>query len=141
MIPPFQIHDLYSVLEFLQIGAPFLVPCATWRASTTRPTVLGMCQTTSILHPSSLQSSQRLCLPGFYRSRRRLQTSHHSDRTTPISYPGREVYFQWDHTDRTVGPNDSHVTSTTVKAPKHCLWISQLNTTYTPLTTYLATLT
>jgi len=56
------------------------------------------------------------------------------NKTIPLSYPGREVYLQWDLANKTVGPNNSYVTSTTAQAPKYCLWVSQLNATYTLLT-------
>jgi hypothetical protein len=33
-----------------------------------------------------------------------------------------------------VGPNNSFITSTNATSPRHVLWVSQLNATYTPLT-------
>jgi hypothetical protein len=56
------------------------------------------------------------------------------NKTIPLSYPGREVYLQWDGAGMSVGPNNSYTTSTSAKAPMYVLWVSQLNTTYTPLT-------
>ena len=55
------------------------------------------------------------------------------NRTNPLSFPGREVYFTWDAPGSPVGPNNSYVTSTTVTEPAYVAWISQLNVTYTPL--------
>lgn len=55
------------------------------------------------------------------------------NRTAPLSYPGREVFLQWDAPGQPIGPNNSYVTSTTVSQPKFALWVSQLNATYTPL--------
>jgi len=51
----------------------------------------------------------------------------------PLSYPGRQVFLQWDAPGQLVGPNNSYVTTTNVKGPKFAAWLSQLNVTYTPL--------
>jgi Ferritin-like domain len=56
------------------------------------------------------------------------------NRTIPLSYPGREVYFSWESPGKPVGPNNSYVTSTAAGAPKFVLWANQLNVTYSPLT-------
>ncbi|KAF7510472.1 hypothetical protein GJ744_006318 [Endocarpon pusillum] len=56
------------------------------------------------------------------------------NRSIPLSYPGREVYFSWETPGKPVGPNNSYITSTTAGAPKFVLWASQLNVTYSPLT-------
>lgn len=55
------------------------------------------------------------------------------NKTTPLSYPGREVFLEWDTPGKPVGPNDSYVTSTSAGTPAFALWVSQLNATYTPL--------
>lgn len=55
------------------------------------------------------------------------------NRSIPLSYPGREVYLQWEAPGMPVGPNNSYVTSTTAKDPQYVVWVSQLNTTYSPL--------
>lgn len=55
------------------------------------------------------------------------------NRTQPLSYPGREVFLQWDEPGSAIGPNNSYVTSTSAGAPMFALWVSQLNTTYSPL--------
>ncbi|RKU40837.1 hypothetical protein DL546_003812 [Coniochaeta pulveracea] len=55
------------------------------------------------------------------------------NRSVPLSYPGRQVFLQWDEPGQAVGPNNSYVTSTMAGAPKFALWVSQLNATYTPL--------
>lgn len=55
------------------------------------------------------------------------------NRTMPLSYPGREVFLEWDAPGAAVGPNNSYVTSTTASAPKFALWVTQLNATYSPL--------
>lgn len=62
------------------------------------------------------------CAPGITRNR-----------TMPLSYPGREVFLQWDEPGAAVGPNDSYVTSTSASTPKFALWVTQLNATYSPL--------
>lgn len=55
------------------------------------------------------------------------------NRSIPLSYPGRQVFLQWDAPGQVVGPNNSYVTSTNVIEPKFAAWVSQLNVTYTPL--------
>ncbi|PSR82810.1 hypothetical protein BD289DRAFT_483667 [Coniella lustricola] len=55
------------------------------------------------------------------------------NRTIPLSYPGREVFLQWDKPGSPVGPNNSYITSTSAGTPMFALWVSQLNATYTPL--------
>jgi len=62
------------------------------------------------------------CAPGISRNR-----------SMPLSYPGREVFLQWDAPGQVVGPNNSYVTSTNVLVPKFAAWVSQLNVSYTPL--------
>lgn len=56
------------------------------------------------------------------------------NRSIPLSFPGREVYFSWETPGKPVGPNNSYITSTTAGAPQFVLWASQLNVTYSPLT-------
>jgi hypothetical protein len=55
------------------------------------------------------------------------------NRTAPLSYPGRQVFLEWDAPGQPVGPNNSYVTATTAGKPKFAAWVSQLNVTYTPL--------
>ncbi|KAK5651918.1 hypothetical protein OQA88_11577 [Cercophora sp. LCS_1] len=55
------------------------------------------------------------------------------NRSIPLSYPGRQVFLQWDEPGKLLGPNNSYVTTTNVKGPKFAAWLSQLNVTYTPL--------
>lgn len=55
------------------------------------------------------------------------------NRTQPLSYPGRQVFLEWDSPGQLVGPNNSYVTSTTAGRPRYCLWVNQLNVTYTRL--------
>ncbi|CRK30699.1 hypothetical protein BN1708_015838 [Verticillium longisporum] len=55
------------------------------------------------------------------------------NRTTPLSYPGRQVFLQWDAPGSPVGPNNSYITATEVCEPKFAAWVSQLNVTYSPL--------
>jgi len=63
------------------------------------------------------------CAPGISRNR-----------SEPLSFPGKQIYFSWDNPGQAVGPNNSYVTSTTAKTPTFVAWVSQLNLTYTPLT-------
>ncbi|KAF9554658.1 hypothetical protein CPC08DRAFT_712715 [Agrocybe pediades] len=55
------------------------------------------------------------------------------NRTIPLSYPGREVYLTWELPGKIVSYNNSYITTTTAGPPKYVAWISQLNTTFTPL--------
>jgi len=52
---------------------------------------------------------------------------------TTLTYPGREVTFEFEAPGKKVGWNDSYTTSTTAGAPLYAAWLSQLNVTYTPL--------
>jgi hypothetical protein len=74
-----------------------------------------MYQTVSILHPFSSQVNGSVCLNSTVRGEDS-RPAITQNRTTPLSYPGREVYLQWDHVNRTVGPNNSYVTSAAAKA-------------------------
>ncbi|KAL9108113.1 MAG: hypothetical protein Q9227_007089 [Pyrenula ochraceoflavens] len=56
------------------------------------------------------------------------------NRSIPLSYPGRTVYFSWDAPGNAVGPNNSYVTSTSAGAPQFVAWATQLNLTYSELT-------
>ncbi|KAM5456731.1 putative conserved fungal protein [Microsporum audouinii] len=56
-----------------------------------------------------------------------------SNRSKPLSKPGREILLQWESAGRLVGPNNSYVTSSQAKKPAFVAWITQLNVTYTPL--------
>ncbi|KOS20562.1 Protein rds1 [Escovopsis weberi] len=56
------------------------------------------------------------------------------NRSIPLSYPGRQIFLQWDAPGLLVGPNNSYVTSTGVTAaPRYAAFVSQLNVTYSPL--------
>jgi hypothetical protein len=55
------------------------------------------------------------------------------NRSIPLSYPGREVYLEWENPGQPVGPNNSYITSTSAGAPEFVVWVSQLNITYSPL--------
>jgi hypothetical protein len=55
------------------------------------------------------------------------------NRTIPLSYPGRKVYLEWENPGMPIGPNNSYVTATNVTDPKYCVWVSQLNVTYSDL--------
>lgn len=53
---------------------------------------------------------------------------------TALSHAGREVIFRYDTPGRTTGYDGKYVTNSTAKgSAKFAAWISQLNTTYTPL--------
>lgn len=56
------------------------------------------------------------------------------NRSIPLSYPGRQLLLQWENPGKAVGPNNSYTTSTRASTPKYVLWVTQLNTTYSPLT-------
>ncbi|KAI9721040.1 MAG: hypothetical protein M1812_002521 [Candelaria pacifica] len=63
------------------------------------------------------------CAPGITRNR-----------SIPLSFPGRQLFLQWENPGQGVGPNLSYVTSTTAGAPQFVAWVTQLNLTYSPLT-------
>ncbi|GJE92284.1 ferritin-like domain-containing protein [Phanerochaete sordida] len=56
-----------------------------------------------------------------------------NNESTPISQPGTELMLSWDSPGQQVGPNLAYNTSTSAGTPMWAAWISQLNTTYTPL--------
>mgnify|MGYP002620721529 CR=1 FL=1 len=62
------------------------------------------------------------CSPGITRNR-----------SSPLSYPGRQVFLEWDDPGKPVGPNNSYITDTQAGAPVWAAWVSQLNVTYTAL--------
>ncbi|EED78386.1 predicted protein [Postia placenta Mad-698-R] len=53
---------------------------------------------------------------------------------TAFTSPGQNISLSWESPGKSVGPNNSYTTNTTAGEPKFAAWISQLNTTYTPLT-------
>ncbi|KAI2605340.1 ferritin-like domain-containing protein [Hypoxylon fragiforme] len=55
------------------------------------------------------------------------------NRTNPLSYPGRQVFLQWDNPGGRTGPNNSYVTTTSAGTPRFAAFVSQLNVTYAPL--------
>ncbi|KAF3032844.1 hypothetical protein E8E11_003432 [Didymella keratinophila] len=55
------------------------------------------------------------------------------NRTEPLTFPGRKIFLEWEDAGKAVGPNNSYVTSTSAGEPKFLAWVSQINTTYTPL--------
>ena len=55
------------------------------------------------------------------------------NRTVPLSFPGRKVYFSWEAPGKAVGPNNSYITSTSAGAPVYVAWVNQLNLTYSDL--------
>ena len=57
-----------------------------------------------------------------------------SNRTYPLTGPGRTVNLQWEMPGHLVGPNNSYVTTSQGKQPAFVAWVTQLNVTYTPLT-------
>ncbi|EJD42532.1 hypothetical protein AURDEDRAFT_126357 [Auricularia subglabra TFB-10046 SS5] len=63
------------------------------------------------------------------------QTSDVGSNETAIAGPGREVQLSWNAPGDSTGWNASYTTaSRATGAPQWVAWISQLNTTYTPLT-------
>ena len=63
------------------------------------------------------------CAPGITRNR-----------SIPLSFAGRQVFFEWEMPGHPVGPNNSYVTATAAGAPQYVVWVSQLNVTYSALT-------
>ena len=56
------------------------------------------------------------------------------NRSEPLSFPGKQVFLEWEAPGKAVGPNNSYITATTAGEPKFVAWSSQLNLTYSPLT-------
>ncbi|MCJ1463064.1 hypothetical protein MMC07_001669 [Pseudocyphellaria aurata] len=56
------------------------------------------------------------------------------NRSIPLSFPGREVFFSWELPGKAVGPNNSYVTATAAGKPTFVAWVTQLNLTYSKLT-------
>jgi hypothetical protein len=58
------------------------------------------------------------------------------NRSIPLSFPGRQVFFSWEEPGKAVGPNNSYITAAggLAPAPVYVAWVSQLNLTYTDLT-------
>ena len=56
------------------------------------------------------------------------------NRSEPLSFPGRQVFFQWEAPGQAVGPNNSYITATSAGAPQFVAWVTQLNLTYSALT-------
>lgn len=61
------------------------------------------------------------------------QAALSNNRSTPLTAPGRQLNLTWEDPGKTVSYNNSYTTSTSAGAPRFVAWISQLNTTYTPL--------
>ncbi|KAH7020773.1 uncharacterized protein B0I36DRAFT_367256 [Microdochium trichocladiopsis] len=55
------------------------------------------------------------------------------DRARPLSYPGRDVFLQWDSPGEPVGPDSSYSTSILAGPPLYAAWVSATEVTYTPL--------
>ncbi|APA13208.1 hypothetical protein SS1G_13736 [Sclerotinia sclerotiorum 1980 UF-70] len=55
------------------------------------------------------------------------------NRSIPLSYPGREVFLQWENPGKPVGPNNSYITASSAGTAEWAMWVSQLNITYSPL--------
>ncbi|KAL0567682.1 hypothetical protein V5O48_014317 [Marasmius crinis-equi] len=56
-----------------------------------------------------------------------------SNNVTALSGPGTELHFTWENPGKVTGYDGKYNTSTSAGEPKFVAWISQLNTTYTPL--------
>lgn len=77
---------------------------------------------------TAAQNCVNATMPGQY-----CNASITHNRTNPLSYPGRQVFLQWDNPGKAIGPNNSYITSTTAGTARYALWVNQLNATYTPL--------
>jgi len=55
------------------------------------------------------------------------------NKSEPLSFPGKEIFLQWDVPGMAVGPNNSYVTSTAAGAPAYAAYVSQFNVTYAKL--------
>lgn len=57
-----------------------------------------------------------------------------NNKSEPLSFPGKQIFLQWENPGVAVGPNNSYLTSSSAGAPQYVAWVSQLNLTYTDLT-------
>ncbi|KAJ7237702.1 hypothetical protein B0H12DRAFT_1204339 [Mycena haematopus] len=55
------------------------------------------------------------------------------NRSIPLSNPGYQVDSTWELPEEITGYNNSYITNTSAGPAQFVAWISQLNTTYTPL--------
>ncbi|KAJ7107240.1 Rds1 protein [Mycena crocata] len=55
------------------------------------------------------------------------------NRSTPLSAPGYQVDLTWEEPGKVTGYDGLYTTNTSAGAAQFVAWISQLNTTYTPL--------
>jgi len=53
---------------------------------------------------------------------------------TALSSPGYTLQLSFEKPGKQVGPNLTYTTATLAGAPQYAVWVSQLNSTYTPLT-------
>lgn len=51
-----------------------------------------------------------------------------------LSQAGNTINLSWDAPGQQVGPDKNYTTTSNASEPKFAAWVSQLNTTYTPLT-------
>lgn len=56
------------------------------------------------------------------------------NKSEPLSFAGKKVYFEWENPGLAVGPNMSYTTASGAGAPKFVAWSNQLNLTYSDLT-------
>ncbi|KAH6662774.1 hypothetical protein B0J14DRAFT_631053 [Halenospora varia] len=47
------------------------------------------------------------------------------NRSIPLSYPGREIFLEWENPGKAVGPNNSYITATSAGAPQWVVWTTQ----------------
>ncbi|CAK5267291.1 unnamed protein product, partial [Mycena citricolor] len=58
-----------------------------------------------------------------------------STNRTALTHPGQQIHFTWENPGLLVGPDNAYTTQIhTNGTAKYALWVSQLNATYTPLT-------
>lgn len=55
------------------------------------------------------------------------------NRSIPLSFPGFQVDLEWEEPGKITGYNGSYMTNTSAGPAQFVAWISQVNTTYTPL--------
>lgn len=51
------------------------------------------------------------------------------NKSEPLSFPGKQINFEWEAPGQLVGPNNSYVTSSAAGPPKYVAWVNQLNLT------------
>ncbi|KAL9049513.1 MAG: hypothetical protein Q9162_007184 [Coniocarpon cinnabarinum] len=56
------------------------------------------------------------------------------NKSEPLSFAGKQIFFEWENPGQPVGPNNSYITASSAGTPAYVAWVNQLNLTYSDLT-------